>query len=103
MIGYVILMFLLAIVFAVVGMQIYRGKTNLIHDYHQTKVTDKEAYAKAFGKVFMIFPASFALCGGAALLGDSIMWLSTAILMTGLVFGIAGIIKVQKKYNGGVF
>jgi len=105
MTGYVMLMFLMAVVFAVVGILIYRGKTNLIHDYHQTKVTDKDAYAKAFGKVFLIFPSAFALSGIIGLFGgsESSIWLAVGVLLIGLIVGTVGIVKVQKKHNGGVF
>ena len=45
MLLYSIIMFLVAAIFTVLSIAIYRGKTDLIHDYHQTKVTDKAAYA----------------------------------------------------------
>ena len=50
MLVYSIIMFLVAALFTVFGISIYKGKTDLIHDYHQTKVTDKSAYGKDFGK-----------------------------------------------------
>lgn len=100
MIGYAILMLLMAIVFAIVSTLIYRGKTDLIHEYHQSRVTDKMGYAKAFGKVFLIFPAAFALSG---IVGIFSAWLAVGILLIGLAVGTVGIVKVQKKYNGGIF
>jgi hypothetical protein len=59
-----------------ISISIYKGKTDLIHDYHQTKVTDKAAYGRAFGR---------------------------ATLFVGLFIGIAMIIAVQIKYNKGIF
>ena len=47
MILYAIIMFLAAVPMGAISIAIYRGKTNLIHDYHQTKVKDKTAYGKA--------------------------------------------------------
>ena len=49
MVLYSIIMFLAAIPMIGISIAIYKGKTDLIHDYHQTKVTDKAAYGKAFG------------------------------------------------------
>lgn len=45
MLVYSIIMFLVAALFTVLGISIYKGKTDLIHDYHQTKVTDKSGFA----------------------------------------------------------
>jgi uncharacterized membrane protein YuzA (DUF378 family) len=44
-----------------------------------------------------------ALSGVIALFGESAMWLAVAVLMIGLATGIILIVRVQKKYNGGVF
>lgn len=46
MIIFSIVMLLTSAIFIPVGIMIYRGNTNLIHDYHQTKVTDKANYGK---------------------------------------------------------
>ncbi len=103
MLVYAILMFLVAVVFAVVSVAIYKGKTDLIHDYHQTKVTDKSAYGKAFGKALGVMASTMALSGVIALFGESAMWAAVAVLLIGLAVGIIAIVRVQKKYNGGVF
>ena len=47
MLVYSIIMFLVSALFTVLGIAIYKGKTDLIHDYHQTKVTDKSAYKRS--------------------------------------------------------
>ena len=90
---------------AVISIAIYRGKTNLIHDYHQTKVTDKAAYGRAFGKAMLVVTASLLASGVIALFGDTktIAMISMAALFLGLVIGIACIIAVQIKYNNGLF
>ena len=103
MILYALIMFLCAALFTVLAALIYKGKTDLIHDYHQTKVTDKTAYGKAFGKAMAVIAGGMALSGAASLFGEPAMWVAMAALATGLVVGIAAIILVQKKYNGGVF
>ena len=51
---YSVIMILVAVLFAVVAIAIYRGKTELIHDYHQAKVKDKAAYGRAFGKAMAV-------------------------------------------------
>ena len=101
MILYAIIMFAVAILFLVMSVLIYRGKTNLIHDYHQTKVTDHSAYGKAFGKALSIFGIAMLASGVVSLISDSM--LAIWLLAIGLVLGIAAIVAVQKKYNNGIF
>lgn len=100
MVLYAIIMLMVAVAFAALGVAIYRGKTDLIHDYHQTKVTDKTAYGKAFGKAMLVLAAGFLLSGVIGLI-DQVF--AVAVLMIGLVIGIGCIIAVQRKYNQGVF
>lgn len=103
MVVYCMVMVAAAALFAVLSIMIYKGKTDLIHDYHQTKVTDKSAYGKAFGKALGVLAGTMALSGGMALLGESAMWGAVAVLLIGLAVGIIAIVRVQKKYNRGVF
>jgi len=102
MLLYSIIMFLVAALFTVLGVAIYKGKTGLIHDYHQTKVTDKSSYGKAFGKAILVI-AIVMLLSGIIGLFESLAMLSVAILMIGLVIGIGCIVAVQRKYNNGLF
>ena len=99
---YSITMFLVAVLFTVLGIAIYKGKTDLIHDYHQTKVTNKSAYGKAFGKAMLVI-ATVMLLSGIIGLFKNLLMLAIAILIIGLVVGIGCIVAVQKKYNKGVF
>ena len=102
---YSIIMFLAAAPMVKISIAIYQGKTNLIHDYHQTKVTDKAAYGKAFGKAMLVVSMALLLSGIIGLFGASevIAMIAVAVLFIGLFIGIAGIVAVQKKYNKGVF
>ena len=102
---YSIIMLFTALPMCVISIAIYRGKTSLIHDYHQTKVTDKAAYGKAFGKAMLVVSAAPLLSGVIALFGDADATAATAVavLLIGLFIGIAGIVAVQKKYNNGIF
>jgi len=102
MLLYSIIMFLVAALFTVLGIAIYNGKTDLIHDYHQTKVTDKSAYGKAFGKAMLVIAAVMLLSGIIGLF-ENLLILAVAILMIGLVIGIVCIVAVQRKYNNGLF
>ena len=102
MLVYSIIMFLVTVAFAGMGIAIYRGKTDLIHDYHQTKVTDKSAYGKAFGKAMLVIATAMLLSGIIGLF-DNLIMLSVAILVIGLVVGIGCIVAVQRKYNKGIF
>ena len=95
-------MFMVAALFTVLGIEIYKGKTDLIHDYHQTKVTNKSAYGKAFGKAMLVIATAMLLSGIIGLFKKLLM-LAVAILIIGLVVGIGCIVAVQKKYNKGVF
>ena len=103
MLVYAILMFVLAIIFVVIAALIYNGKTNLIHDYHQTNVTDQKGYGKAFGKAMAVIAGAMALSGAVSLFGESAMGIAVTVLMIGLIAGLIAIFRVQKKYNGGMF
>ena len=102
MVVYSIIMFVAATVFAGVSIAIYKGKTNLIHDYHQIKVSDKAAYGKAFGKALLVIAIALLLSGIIGLIENCAM-VAVAVLLAGLCVGIGAIIAVQKKHNKGVF
>ena len=105
MVLYSIIMFLAAVPMIKISIAIYQGKTSLIHDYHQTKVTDKAAYGKAFGKAMLVVSTALLLSGIIGLFGDTetIATIAITVLFVGLFIGIVGIVVVQKKYNKGVF
>lgn len=103
MIMYAMILFVTAAVFGVMAVLIYKGKTDLIHDYHQTKVTDKPGYGKAFGKAMAVIAGAMALSGVVALFGERAMWVAVTVFATGFIAGVIVIFRVQKKYNGGVF
>ena len=105
MVLYSIILFLTGVPMAGISLAIYRGKTSLIHEYHQTRVTDQAAYAKAFGKAMLVIASSLLLSGIISLFGDSekIILLAVAVLLVGLIIGFICIFLVQKKYNNGIF
>lgn len=101
MLAYSIIMFAAFILLIVVSIAIYRGKTSLIHSYHQTRVKDKAAYGKAFGKALSVMALACLISGIFGLFGDStaIELIAVIILITGLVMGFCCIVAVQHKYN----
>ena len=105
MVLYSMIMFLAAVPMIKISIAIYQGKTSLIHDYHQTKVTDKAAYGKAFGKAMFVVSSALLLSGIIGLFSASevIAMVSVAVLFIGLFIGIAWIVAVQIKYNKGIF
>ena len=105
MVLYAIIMFLAAVPMGGISLAIYRGKTNLIHDYLQKKVTDRSAYGKAFGKALFVVSATLFLSGIVGLFGDSdtVAMLAVSVLFLGLFIGMICIVAVQKKYNKGIF
>ena len=105
MLLYSLILFPVAILFAVLSRSIYNGKIELIHSYHYTEVTDKENYCKEFGKSLAVIAAGIFISGIVGLFGDSnyITMLAVIILFAGLFAGLYKIYKVQKKYNSGIF
>ena len=105
MILYSVIMFFVGALFLGISVAIYRGKTDLIHDYHQSKVKDKAAYGKAFGKSMLVIAITMLLSGIVGLFGDTktIAMISLLVLFSGLFIGISCIIIVQRKYNKGLF
>ena len=102
---YSIIMFLGAAGFAALGTAVYRGRTDLIHEYHQTRVQDKAAYGRAFGKALLCFALAMLLSGIVGLFAKtgSMGAAAVAILIIGLCIGVVCMIKVQNKYNKGIF
>ena len=100
---YSIILFFVSLVFLVLGIAVYKGRTNLIHSYHQQNVTDKKGYGKAFGKTLFVFAGAMFASGVVALPGEAFAVPSVCILLAGLVAGFVCIGRVQKKYNGGLF
>ena len=99
-------MFLASALLLAFSIAIYRGKTDLIHAYHQTKVTDHSAYGKAFGKALLVVAAAPLLSGVIGLLAgdDNRVVLAVAtVLIVLLGVGIGLIVAVQHKYNKGIF
>ena len=105
MLLYSAIMLLVGAALAAVGIAIYKGKTELIHEYHRERVKDRVAYGKAFGKSMLMVSGSLLISGAVGLLGDSdaIVTIALWVLFVGLLTGILCIIAVQKRFNNGIF
>ena len=105
MLVYSIIMFSTAVLFAVFCVLIYRGNTNLIHSYHQEKVTDKTGYGRAFGKAMSPIAIASLVSGVIPLFdkSDTAILISVGILVAGIALSLVLILGVQKKYNDGLF
>ena len=99
------MMFSAGVLLALLGIAIYKGKTEFIHSYHQTKITDKKGYGKSFGKAMWVTAVAPFLSGVIGLFGDSdpIAITAVVVLLTGLCIGFICIFAVQRKYNRGMF
>ena len=102
---YSLILLLAAVPMMKISISIYQGKTGLIHNYHQTKVTDQAAYGKAFGRAMLVISTTLLLSGIISLFGNSeiIAKIAVTVLFVGLFVGIVWIIAVQRKYNKGIF
>lgn len=105
MLLYAVIMFCVAALFMLLGAAIYRGRTDLIHAYHQRRVSDKAAYGKAFGRALFAAAMAPLFSGVCALLGDTgrMAVIAVAVLFIGMGIGAGRIAAVQRKYNGGLF
>lgn len=101
MLPFSLIMFAVAALLLVMAALIYRGRTDLIHDYHQTKVKDKAAYGRAFGKALACVALPLIAAGIAGLFTDSV-WVGLGLLAC-MVPAMIPLLLVQKKYNGGLF
>ena len=107
MVAYSIIMFLVAVLFLGLGIALYQGNTDLIHDYHQKNVKESERaeYGRAMAKGLFVICATLLISGIIALLGKEkpIAAISQIVLFAGLIASFVVLVKVQKKYNGGLF
>ena len=96
-----IILFIVSVFFCILGIAVYKGRTDLIHEYHQTNVLDKSAYGKAMGKSLLVFSITLLTSGIVDLFGktNGISFISIIILFVGLIIGSICIIKTQIKFN----
>ena len=103
MLAYFLIMLFCALTVFVVALLIYRGNVGLVHTYHTARVKDKPAYGRAMGKVLFLLAGVLLLAGTVGLFSDPASFLPTGILLGGMGLWLIPLLRVQKKYNGGVF
>ena len=107
MILYTIFMVVFAAFFLILGILLSKGKTGLVHDYHQTHVREKEKTecGKAFLKgMFSVAITCFSSgIAGFRGTGKTIETIATAVLFAGLAVSFIILGKVQNKNNGRIF
>lgn len=106
MIAYSIIMFVVAVILLFIGISIRQGNTNLIHDYHQTNVRecDRLNYGHSFANGIFSICATLFISGIIALFGENKLFIAISLieLFCGLIISIVILVKVQKRFNGGV-
>ena len=107
MILFSVILFAAAILLLSVGAAVYRGRTDLIHDYHQQNVKEEQrpAYGRAIAAGLFSVGGTLIAGGVIGLFGDKGIWpkLSLTVLFIGLAVSIAIFVRAQKKYNNGIF
>ena len=107
MIVYSIILFGAAALFLAFGISIHKGNTKLIHDYHRANVSEarRPEYGRAFAKGLFVLGAALLVSGSIALLGNSrsAVIASVIVLAAGILISVVIFMRVQRKYNKGVF
>lgn len=107
MIAYSIILLVVALLFFAVGIAIYRGNAKLIHDYHQENIkkSERPKYCRDFSAGMFALAAALLISGIIPLVvkEGSFLIALFILLVSGLISSIIILVKVQKKYNGGLF
>ncbi len=88
------------------GLCIRAGHITLLHSYHYARVTDREGYCKAMSKPTVLMGFVIFLGGCVSLLCSIhpvVEIISSVITLGGCAGCVAWLLKVQYKYNGGLF
>ncbi len=101
-----IIQFMVAVLLVASGLCIRAGHITLIHSYHYARVTDRYGYCEAIGKS-TICMGIVAFIGGCVSLLSSVHpvveVICSVITLGGSVACILWMLKIQMKYNGGLF
>ena len=107
MLVYSLILFAVAALCLGFGIAIRRGKTELIHDYHQKNVPEdkRKKYGRAFSVGMFVLAAALFLSGALGLFAERRPFFiaSLAVLFAGIAISVFILAKVQKKYNNGLF
>lgn len=99
-----VLLGIFGLLFSFTGWRIWKKEQiNLIHDYHYTKVLekDKKPYTEKMGKACILMGIGMVLTGIVDLITKSVYgWVCFTIFF---LWGLIKMVLAQKKYNGGLF
>ena len=103
MIIYSIILIAVAIVLAVIAIRINKGQTDLIINYHQSRVKPEEKlrYARDFSKGIFCLSGTMLIAGITVLITKVLI--ADIILVAGIIISIVILVRVQNRYNKGVF
>ena len=111
------LTFLVSILVAICGLvcirlgsSMMKGNISLLHDYHRSRVEEKDgpALGKKAGSGMILVGVgllAFGVLMAAALLLDNtlFLWIGMALFVAGLVAGTVRMMGAVKQYNKGIF
>lgn len=97
--AYSTIMIAAAIVLELMAVRIYRGGTELIINYHQSRVKPEERlrYARDFSKGIFCLSATLLITGVTAIITKILI--SDIFLITGTVISVVILVRVQNRYN----
>ena len=103
MIVYSIILIAVAIVLAVIAIRINKGQTDLIINYHQSRVKPEEKlrYARDFSKGIFCLSSTMLIAGITVLITKVLI--ADIILVAGIIISVVILIRVRNRYNKGVF
>ena len=103
MIIYSIILIIVAIVLAVIAIRINKGQTDLIINYHQSRVKPEEKlrYARDFSKGIFCLSGTMLIAGITVLITKVLI--ADIILVAGIIISVVILIRVQNRYNKGIF
>ncbi len=103
MILFAIIMFAVAALSFVFGALIFRGRIDLIHDYHTKliSVENRPKYCRTFSAGLFALGAFLSAAGVVSLLDNA----KIAVILTvaGIILSLVIISVAQRRYNGGFF
>ena len=105
MILYAILLTVFGVLMIIGGLRIYFTGVEYIYDYYTADVTDPAAYGCANGLALLLFALPTLICGVLQLLIQTnlMVYISIAVLVVALFVSFYFFLRIQKKYNGGMF
>lgn len=105
-----IVTFLVGIVFIVLGISNMRGNISSLHSYHRNRVSEEDRipFGKQVGLGTIIVGISvivFSVLSSVTLYTENQIFISvgTALLIIGIVLGLALSFRAMIKYNKGIF